>query len=217
MVVTPERAIVGLGIFLALWYLGASIFNRRRGLAVFYWLRDDLEQFGGEIASRWLGSSGSGARIQIHKADPPYRDLEIAYLLASRELLPLFLVDLLRDKRDQLIFKARLRSSYPGEVEVVPAAGSLARQMKGESDRPWDIDDGPSGLLIGMRRQGGEKLRDALTPLLNKYGAHVRHISWSQKAPHLIVVLSLAGLFEKGGSAAGLYDDLTALVTRVLE
>jgi len=208
---TPETVLVGLGILLVLWYLFASIFNRRRGLAIFHWLRSDLDQLGGEVASRWIGSSGSGARIQVHKANPPFRDLEIVYLLASRELLPLFLFDLLRGKRDQLIVKARLRTSHPGEVEVAPARSGRARQMTTERERPWSVEDGPHELLVGTRGHGAQRQRAALIPFLDKYGLHVRNISWSRKAPHLIVILSLAGLYEKGGSAAGLYEDLAAL------
>jgi hypothetical protein len=211
MKLTPETILVGLGIFLAVWYLFASIFNRQRGLAIFHWLRDGMGQLGGEVASRWIGSSGSGAQIQVRKANPPFRDIEIIYLLASRELLPLFLVDLLRGKRDQLIVKARLRTTHPGEVEVAPARSGKVRRMRAESEQPWSIKDGPHGLLVGTRGRSTQRQHAALAPFLDKYGLRVRHISWSNKAPHLIVILSLVGLFEKGGSAAGLYDDLAAM------
>lgn len=217
MQVSPEKAIVGLGIFLALWYLVASIFNRRRGLTVYRWLQSGLDRLGGELAAKWLGSSGSGARIQVRQADAPFRDLEIVYLLASRELLPLFLVDLLRGKRDQLIVKARLRSSYSGEVEIVPSHGGLARQLRNEQEHPWAIEEGPADLLLATRWGGTDKQLTALAPLLDKYAPLVRRISWSKKVPHLIVILSLAGLYEKGGSAAGLFDDLSALAGSVVE
>jgi hypothetical protein len=209
MRLSPESLVVGLGIFLAFWYLFASIFNRRRGIAVFHWLRNDIDQLGGEVASRWLGSSGSGARIQVRKTDAPFRDLEITYLLASRELLPLFLVDLLRGKRDRLVVRARLRSSPAGEVEMVRSNSSLARRMRAEDQRPWRIEDAPHGLLVGTRGHGANRQQAALAPFLDKYGPHVQHISWSKQAPHLILVLSLADLYEKDGSASGFYDDLT--------
>ena len=210
---STRTLLIGLVLVLALWYLGASIFNRRRGLAVFHWLRNGLNRLGGEIASSWIGSSGSGARIQVRKADPPFRDFEIIYLLASRELLPLFLFDLLRGKRDQLILKARFRAAVHGEVEVVPAGGGLARKLRAEQERPWNIETGPHGLLIGTRGRKPEEPRAALAPLLEKYGPHVRQVSLSSKAPHLILILSLSGLYEKGGSAAGLFDDVAAVAS----
>ena len=44
MQLTPEKIVVGLGILLALWYLGASVFNRRRGVAVFVPTRAEVEE-----------------------------------------------------------------------------------------------------------------------------------------------------------------------------
>ena len=143
MRLSPETIVVALGIFLALWYLGASMFNRRRGVAVFRWLHDGLDALGGEISSRWIGSSGSGAQIRVAKADPPLKDLDVIYLLASRELLPLFLFDLARGKRDRLIVKAGTRAASPAELEAVPAKSRLGRQMQAEVDHPWQIEKGP--------------------------------------------------------------------------
>lgn len=213
MTITPEYIVAALGIALALWYLVASIFNRRRGIAVYRWLQRGLDRFGGEVAGRWIGSSGSGAQIQVRKATPPFKELDIIYLLASRELLPLFLVDLLRGKRDRLIVKATLRSAHAGELEVVQAASGLARQMRAEKAQPWRVEEVPGSLLVGVRGKSAEELHTALTPLIEKYGDHIQRISWSKKAPHLIVILSLADLYEKGGSAAGLYDDLAAVAS----
>jgi len=210
MQLTPETIVFGLGIFLALWYLGAAIVNRRRGLAVFFWLRNGFDQLGGEVSSRWIGSSGSGAQIQIRKAAPPFKEIQLIYLLASRELLPLFLFDLLRGKRDRLFFKATLRVATPGEVEVVRAGSGLARQMRAEKAHPWTLQDGPHGLLIGARGRGAAALCAAQAPFLEKYGPLVQHISWSRQAPQFIVILSLAGLYTRGGSAAGLFTDLAA-------
>jgi hypothetical protein len=143
-------------------------------------------------------------------ANAPFREIRVIYLLASRELLPLFLVDLLRGKRDRLIVKATLRANPGGELEVVRDGGSLARQMRSVKDRPWEITDGPGGLIVGGRGAGCEALRAASLPLVQKYVAQVTQVSWSKKAPHLIAILWLAGLVTQGGSAADLYADLAA-------
>lgn len=217
MQLTPEKIVVGLGILLALWYLGASIFNRRRGIAVFHWLRNPLDRFGGDIASRWIGSSGSGAEIKVIKAEPPFRQIDVIYLLASRELLPLWLFDLARGKRDRLIYKAALRRSFGGEVEAVPARSGLARQMRASPEEPWLMEDGPHNLIVGRRGSGTDLAHTALTPFLQKYGTNLQRLSWTRQAPHLIVILSLAGLFDRGGSASDLYDDLEALAAAASE
>jgi hypothetical protein len=213
MQLTPDKIVVGLGILLALWYLGASIFNRRRGVAVFRWLREPLDRFGGEVGSRWIGSSGSGAEIKVVKADAPFKQIEAIYLLASRELLPLWLFDMSRGKRDRLILKFALRASFGGEIEAVPARSGLAHQMRNDPEKPWSIEDSRHDLIVGTRGGGTAPARSALTPFLEKYGANLQRLSWTRQAPHLIITLSLADLFERGGNASDLYDDLAALVT----
>jgi hypothetical protein len=209
MQIKPETIVAGFGIFLALWYLAASIYNRRRGIAVYRWLHSGLEDLGGEVSGRWIGSSGSGAELHVFGANPPFRELQIIYLLASRELLPLFLVDLLRGKRDRVIIKATLKANPDAELEIAREGSGLARQMRAEKNRPWTIAEGPGGFVIGGRG-GSEPLRAATLPLLEKYAAQVNHISWAKKAPHLIAILSLEGLFQAGGGASGLYADIAA-------
>src|SRR5574341_170242 len=118
MEISPEQVVVGIGIFLAVWYLLASMFNRRRGIAIYYWLKAGLDRLGSEVSGKWIGSSGSGAHLKVNKATAPFKQVEIIYLLASRELLPLFLFDLLRGKRDRLILKGEVRQPIHGELEA---------------------------------------------------------------------------------------------------
>lgn len=214
MQIQPETIVVGFGIFLALWYLVASIYNRRRGIAVYRWLHDGLEDLGGEVSGRWIGSSGSGAELKITGINPPFRDLQVIYLLASRELLPLFLVDLARGKRDRVIIKATLKANPDAELEAVRARSGLAHAMRSEKNRPWAITEAPQGFLLGGRGSA-DPLRTATLPLLEKYAAQIIQVSWAKKAPHLIAILSLDGLFQKGGSADGLYDDIAGMARRI--
>lgn len=207
---SPEMILVAFGFVLVMWYLGALMFNRRRGIAIFRWLQAGMEPLGGEVSARWLGSSSSGSHITIHKANPPFRQIEIINLLAARELLPLFLVNLLRGKRDQLIVKLTLRSMPQGELEVVRAGSSQARQLRTESSAPWQVEDLPHGLVLGIRGREGEALRSALTPLLQKHGPLIWSISWSKHAPHLLIVMMVNGLYQASGSAADLYAELAA-------
>jgi hypothetical protein len=210
-----ETWIVGFGLFLVIWYFGASVYNRRRGLAIYHWIMSGLDDFGGEVSGKWLGSSGSGAQLHVHGAAPPFKTLDIIYLLTSRELLPLFLVDLMRGKRDQLIIKTEIRPHFIGEVEVLPEKSSLTRQMQSEQNKPWTINTLSHQLISGLRGSDGSKLQQALEPFAEKYGANIRRISWGRKAPHLIIMLSLTGLFDKDGSASALYADLKTIVDQI--
>jgi hypothetical protein len=216
MSTSPETILVAFGLFLVLWYLGASIFNRQRGITIFRWLQAGLEPLGGEVSARWLGSSSSGAQITIQKAKPPFRQIEIICLMAARELLPLFLINLLRGKRDQLIVKFTLRSMPQGEAEVTRARSPQARQLRNESKTPWQVEELPHGLVLGIRGRDGETLRSALMPLLQKHGPRIQSVSWSKQAPHLIIVVMLNGLYQAGGSAADLYGELADVANAVV-
>ena len=214
MRLTTDVILIAIALVLVLWYLALSIYNRRRGITVYRWLQSGLKELGGEVSGRWLGSSGSGAQMHVDQAGAPFRELDAIYLLASRELLPLFLLDLARGKRDRLIFKAALRRVPPSDLEIVRARSRAARGVRSDE---WQVEDGPHGLVIGQRGRGAGALRAASTPLLEKYGPRIQQISWSRQAPHLIVVLSLAGLYEPGGSAAALFADLAAAASAAQE
>jgi hypothetical protein len=91
---TPEYVVTGLGLVLVAWYLIAAIYNRRFGLRTYRWLQAGLEVLGEpkSVQASWIGSSGSGARIGLQRAHAPFQRLELAYLLESRELAPLWLM-----------------------------------------------------------------------------------------------------------------------------
>ena len=149
-------AVIGLCVFLALWYGGGYLYNRRRGQRLFRWLEAGLDVLGGEREAGWIGSSATGARINVTRAAPPFRRLEITLLLENREMLPLWLVGRLRRKRDRLIIRATLRSPRRGEVEVVPATGPTAQGLRQEQERPWTWQEGPCGLAIAYRGSGAQ-------------------------------------------------------------
>ena len=115
---TPEYVVMGLGLILVLWYFVFATYNRRRGVRIFRWLQRDFSKLGDSknIQSGWIGSSGSGAQIVVQPAHPPFQRLELLYLLQSRELAPLWLIDVLRGKRDLIICRAVLRDRPGGEV-----------------------------------------------------------------------------------------------------
>ncbi len=205
---TPEYIVMGIGLLLAAWYFMASMYNRRFGLRTYRWLQRGLAALGdtGSVRAGWIGSSGSGARIGLTHAHPPFARLELIYLLESRELAPLWLVERLRGKRDQLILRATLSRPRPGELEVMPAGDGLAKSLRQETARPWTIAEGPHGLLVGRR---GRAAPEGLAAFLDKYGPRLKRLSWGPQEPHLLIVLRLAGLAE--GEAAGLFQDFRRL------
>jgi hypothetical protein len=209
---TPgQRILIVLAFLMILWYVIGTWYNRRQGIRALNWLREGLELLGSQLQAAWIGSAASGARIVINKANPPFRQLETIFLLESRELPPLWLVNLLRGKRDELIIKAHLRSPRRGEIEVLPAGSRLERTLRRESQPAWQWQQGPHGLHIAYRGSQGKTLSAAVIPFLQNYGPSLRRFSWRRDKPHLLLHARLAGLTDQ--SPIKFFNDLTAVFT----
>jgi hypothetical protein len=189
-------AVIGLCVFLALWYGVGYLYNRRRGQRLFRWLEAGLDVLGGERESGWIGSSASGARINIVHAAPPFRRLEITLLLENRESLPLWVLGRLRCRRDWLIIKSTLRSPRHSEVEIISARGRAAQDLHREQEQPWTWQEGPYGLTIAGRGPGAQQLVAKLIPWLETYGAHLSRFSWRKYDPHVQLQMEVAGLLD---------------------
>lgn len=204
MNLSPEQIVVGIGALLAAWYLIASFYNRRRGLAAYRWLRDGLDTLGDKYEGKWLGSAASGAHLTIAKASPPFRRVEVIFLLESRELLPLWLFDIWRNKRDQVIFKATTQAVRQAEVEIAPADSPIARRIRIRVDDSWKTSN-QGGFFIASRGRDTSLVLPALKPILDNYGPHIRHLSWSKSRPNLIAIFNLPDLLSSGDPASNLF------------
>jgi hypothetical protein len=187
-------AVIGLSALLALWYGGGHLYNRRRGQRLFHWLKAGLGVLGGGTEAGWIGSPASGARINVRHAAPPFRRLEITLLLENREILPWWLLQRLRGRRDWLIIKATLRSPRRGEVEVVPAVGRIAQDLRRDTDLPWVWKDGPYRLAVAYQGPGAQVQAAALQPWLEIYGPYLHRFSWRKTDPHIQLQVQAAGL-----------------------
>jgi hypothetical protein len=202
-------AVIGLCVFLALWYGGGYLYNRRRGQRLFVWLEAGLDVLGGEREAGWIGSPASGARINVTHAAPPFRRLEITLLLENREVPLLWLFDRLRGKRDGLIIRATLRSPRRGEVEV----GRARRKVTRHQEQPWTWQDGPHGLAVAHQGPGAQRQVTALEPWLETYGVHLHRFVWRKTDPHVQLQMRAAGLLAT--SSETFLVDLQAAVGEV--
>ena len=150
---TEIIAVIGLCVVLALWYGAGYLYNRGRGQRLFRWLETGLDVLGGERESGWIGSSASGARINVLHTDPPFRRMEITLLLENREIPLLWLLDHLRGRKDRLIIRATLRSPRRGEVEAAPARKRIGHWQ----EESWTQYEGPRGLTVARRGPGAQR------------------------------------------------------------
>ncbi len=209
---TGQRILIIVALLMVLWYVIGTWYSRRKGIRTFNWLREGLHLLGEQLQAGWIGSAASGARIAVNKPNPPFRQLETTFLLESRELLPVWVVNLLRGRRDELIIKAHLRSLRQGEIEVAPAGSRLARSLRQEAQSSWRWQEGPHSLYIAHRGRDGEALSVAALPFLRSYGRSVRRFSWRRDRPHVLIQMRLAGLTDF--SCSGFVTDLTSVFTQ---
>lgn len=191
-----QTIVIALGIFLALWFVAASAYNRRRGVRTYRWIQTGVKTFGAISEARWLGSSGSGAQMVIAKPGKPFRRVEIAFLLETRELLPLWLLNHLRGRRDTMIFKANLRNAPRGEVEILPQDRPFRSIENPPGAETWSVLDQPlaGGFAAARRGRDTDSLIESVTPLLSSDGESIRRLSLARTSPHLIAEINLPDL-----------------------
>ncbi|NPA06899.1 MAG: hypothetical protein GXO54_05780 [Chloroflexi bacterium] len=186
--------LVALSAVLAVGYVWGLWLNRRKSRAAYRWLRQGLRAvWGREPQGAWLGSMATGARLQLRGA-PPFRHLEVAFLLQTRELLPLWLFNRLRGKGDDLVIRAQLRGGVPVEWELRPAGHLLPRL---EGFRAVEVAPGWQGWMAPPEAQP----RPNWSKLLDRYGPALRAISLRRGRPHLIVRADLSRLMAMGPAA----------------
>lgn len=194
----PEKTLWLLLILLVAGYLVGILLNRQRSKAIGGWIQAGLGKLGGRVAWRWIRSMNSGAEVTVAEARHPYRQLQISYFLLTREFAPLWLVELLRGKRDLLALRGDLRTAPGQELTIVPLRGRLRRQMdKAAGATPWRWTELPHGLGLATRAAPDAALLRRTEVFLREYGAGVERLTLRRQAPHLIAFFKLAGIEKR--------------------
>jgi len=189
-----EKITWGVVIVLAIGYLAGTWLNRQRSKKLGEWLQGGLGTLGGEPTWKWVGTMSSGAQVTISNTVKPFRQIQITYLLLTRELLPLWGLELLRGKRDTLVIRANTRFKPGHEIEVLPLHGALRRKLDQKSPTPWDWQEGPAGLGLATQGSGNKQLVAKVRTFLDRYGPYVQRLSLRERQPQLILFAHLSGL-----------------------
>lgn len=184
--------LIALCILLAAWYFLGVWFNRRRGILLARALRERLIALGAEgLTGRWVNASIF--QFVARRATSPIGKLAAIIVLESRELPLIWLVNLLRGRRDLLALRMDLRSA-PGadlELEAHPRQTKPEREARrrlAESD--WE--QATVGDYIIYHQHGAAHLKETLAPLLEEWQPYLRRLSISTSSPHLLLSFSPA-------------------------
>lgn len=189
--------VIGLSVLMGVWFGAGSFYNRKRGIATYRWLQKGLQSLGKISEASWIGSSGTGARLVVSSAESPFRRIEVIFLLESREILPLWVFNRIRSKRDEMILKAGLRSTPVQEVELFRRGDRQAQSFLAQSGtRSYQEISNQNGLRLAYRGPLDSDLIGRLSGFSKKYPDAIRRISVQRKNPHLMVRVDLPPLRE---------------------
>ena len=143
----------------------------------------------------------------VEKANKPFSQIEVVFLLNSREILPVWLLNLIRGKQDEMILKANLRSIYSQEFEVGDVKSRVIQSLLSSNlQPPFEPVETLNGLKIISRGEGNRELISRLRAFVNKYAGAIQQLSLRREKPHLILRLNLPPLREK--NAADFFTEL---------
>jgi hypothetical protein len=186
-----QTIVIVLSVFMGVWYLVGSIFNRRRGVDTYRWLRDGLQHYGKISEAKWIGSSASGARMVIDKPEAPFRRIETIFLMNSREILPLWLFNLLRGKTDELVLKANLRKTPAYQMEIAHQGKLNMEKIKEQAGTASLQRDQLAGFEIVSWGKPRSETGQIPETLLAHYSQELINLSLRRSSPHLIVKIKL--------------------------
>lgn len=184
--------LITLSILLVAWYFLGMWFNRRRGIHLARSLHDRLNALGAEeLTGRWVNPSifQFGAR----RAISPIGKLAAIIVLESREIPLIWLVNLLRGRRDLLVLRMDLRSTPRAglELEAHPKQTKPEREVRRRiAESGWE--QATVGDYMIYHQHGAAHLKETLAPLLEEWQPYLRRLSISASSPHLLLSFSPA-------------------------
>jgi hypothetical protein len=185
-----QWVIIGLCVILGLWFVAGHLSNGRKVRKVSRAAEAALTKYGRVSGIRRLGNSG--AQFIVERAEIPFRQIEMVFLLEGRENPLLWFFERIRGRRDELVLRANLRTAPAQEISL---AESQDREFKarilGEHEKPYEWIAAPTGLEMARRGAKDAAMVERLKRFLEDSGLAVRRLSIQSKEPHLTVRVRL--------------------------
>ena len=136
----PTQAILFVLVAVVMgWFALGVVWNIRRGNAVLKWMQAGLPRLGEKTTLRWLGSSA--VELNIAKARPPFRRVELVLVLEPRDVPWFWLLARLRGRRDILIVRGQLTAAPQFEYELsAPGSWSERETLRRGEMRGWEAE-----------------------------------------------------------------------------
>jgi hypothetical protein len=184
--------LIAVCVFLGVWYFVGLWFNRRRGIRLARTLRERLLAIEAEdLSGRWVNASIF--QFVAQRAAAPIGKLAAVLVLESRELALIWLVSLLRKRRDLLVIRLELRSAPRAgvELEAYRSQSKPERDVRQRIAEPGWEQTTVNGYTLHYQA-GAARLADALAALLHEWHGQLTRLSISAASPHLLLSFSPA-------------------------
>jgi hypothetical protein len=177
--------VVGLVLFVMLWFALGTQRNIRKGNDLLRWLQTGLPMLGLKTTLRWLGSSA--VELGIATAEPPFRDATVVVVLEPRDVSLLWAYARSRGRRDFVIVRANLRRAPRFSMDVGDPRGWTGRPDAAEQD--WRTVDWPNGCVALVGPGADETAVRSAWDRLGKASGGVWRLTVQPVVPHLEVHL----------------------------
>ena len=195
----PDLGGVGVDLVIALaflfagWYPAGLLWQRRRSARYVRAIGTAAERLaapGRRPEIRWVGRA---AFQVVLDGRPPLRRVAIVALLSAREVLGIWLANVVRGRGDALVVRADLARPPARPVEVYHARPG--REARGRIGDAWR-----TRVLQGVT-VASPVADDAADGRLARLAAELDSISISADSPHLVVGVPAARLLREDGAA----------------
>src|SRR5713226_778001 len=133
------QLVIALSVALIVWYLVGARFGRRQATRLAHLAVELLRPLGSEGSFRWLGSAG--CELRLSRVRRPFRDLRVVIWLEPREMLPIWLINRFRGRRDLFALAADLLSPPTASFELVDATTAVGgRALAKGKAQGWTTD-----------------------------------------------------------------------------
>jgi len=194
---TGQLIVIIISVFFLLWYLVFSVFNRQRGIATYYWLRQGLAVLGEVSEANWIGSSSSGAQLIVGEAKSPFKRFGVMFMLQPRDILPKWIYYLLLGRQDDLVVKAALRKAPKKDLRVARRGDKEIRKLIDPAQkRPYQRIESLAGFDIAYKGTLDEQLIERLAGFLTQYQEAVLQMSLKKEKPHFELRLARSAIVD---------------------
>jgi hypothetical protein len=181
---TLNQVIFVLLAILMIWWPIGGLINRRRGQAWLAWLHTGVKEFGASSASLWLKAFHTVGQLKVSDLRPPFQSIDILFTLESRDNLPLWILQHLRGRRDEMIIQAELQANPLQELEVgFRGRRSFDSYLAKQTDNPFTQLPEQDGFRIARRGERNEEAIIRLRKFLTAEGQVIQRMSLQRAVP----------------------------------